>query len=720
MSPPSFVEEAREYLVLLQRRRALVVACTGAALLVAAFHNATARPLFEATVQIFIDRMPPRVLPSVTLADREPGSADDYQTQYELLRGRALADKVVARLGRDSDAELATGPLVSPWAHVRQAIRPPAAPVRPQEPGAAAGEAFRSRVTVEPLPGSRLVNVRFRAYDADFAARALNTLAELYIEQSLELEFASSTEASRWLAARLLEQQKKLEDSEQQLQRFRERERLVDTEPGRSLTDGQLRALNDALLAARTERLTRQTLHDRVRQLAPNDVASLSVVIENPVVQGLKARLAELRDEELRLSETLGERHPDLVSAQERIAALEADLAGETSALVRSVEAAYETAVQQEARLGQELSAAKAAAFAQDRTALRSAVLEREVESRRALLKELTTRAQQTGLESQLRFTNLRIVERAESPRVPVLPRRAFNYQIALLIGLGLGAGLAVLVGRIDDTVKTPDDIAQLLGLPFLGMVPAVASDLGPEEAPRLAAAREPQSAVAEAYRVVRTNLIFSTPANRGRVVVISSSSPGEGKTTTLANLAVSLAQNGARVLAIDADLRRPTLHAHFGLEPAEGLSEVLARPRRRSLPLRKTEIPGLRLLSSGQIPENPAELLGSESLRELIEAERQRYDWILIDAPPILAMADTPVLSALADGLVMVVWSEHCTRPALKRALEQVRAVGGKLTGVVLNKVDLKRNAYYYGQYYGEYYRRYYAEGEAAALAAR
>jgi polysaccharide biosynthesis transport protein len=329
-------------------------------------------------------------------------------------------------------------------------------------------------------------------------------------------------------------------------------------------------------------------------------------------------------------------------------------------------------------------------------------------------------RAQNARLESQLRFTSLRIVERAEPPRVPVLPRQAFNYQMALLIGLGLGAGLAILVGRIDDTVKTPDDVTQLLGLPFLGMIPAVATDEEGEDAPRLAAARQPQSAVAEAYRVVRTNVIFSTPVNRGRVVVMSSSSPGEGKTTTLANLAVSLAQNGARVLAIDADLRRPTLHRHFGLEAGQGLSEALANPESGPLPIHETEIPGLRLLTSGQIPPNPTDLLGSESLRTLLGAERERYDWILIDAPPILAMADTPVLSALADGLVMVVWSEQCTRPALKRALEQVRAVGGKLTGVVLNKVDLKRNAYYYGQYYGEYYRRYYAEGEAAALAAR
>ena len=576
MSPPSFVEEAREYLVLLHRRRALVVACTGAALLVAAFHNATARPLFEATVQIFIDRTPPRVLPSVTLADSEPGSADYYQTQYELLRGRALADKVVARLGRDSDAGAQHGPLVSPWARVRQAIRPPAAPVAPRARGrgggglplpghgrAASGQPSRQR----PLPGLRR---RLRRPRAQRPGRALHRAVPGAGVRELHRGLALARGTAR-------EQQKKLEDSEQALQRFRERERLVDAEPGRSLTDGQLRALNAALLSARTERLARQTLFDRVRQMAPSDMESLPVVIENPVVQGMKARIAELRDEERKLSETLGERHPDLLSLRDRMSALEADLETETSVIVRSVEAAYETAVQQEARLGEELAAAKAAAFAQDRTALRSAVLLREVESRRALLKELTTRAQQTGLESQLRFTNLRIVERAESPRVPVLPRRAFNYQIALLIGLGLGAGLAVLVGRIDDTVKTPDDVAQLLGLPFLGMVPAVAADAAPEEAARLAAAREPQSAVAEAYRVVRTNLIFATPAEPGPGRGDEQLEPGEGKTTTLANLAVSLAQNGARVLAIDADLRRPTLHAHFGLEAAEGLSEVLA-----------------------------------------------------------------------------------------------------------------------------------------------
>jgi capsular exopolysaccharide synthesis family protein len=561
------------------------------------------------------------------------------------------------------------------------------------------------------------VAVRIRAYDPAFAARAANALAELYIEQSLEMGFTNSSEATRWLRDRIKEQQAKLEESERALQRFREREKLVEAGEGRTLAESQLVALNDALVGARTDRLARESLFERLRALPKDEVKDLPLVMESPVVQGLKARAAGLRDEERKLQETLGEKHPDLLAVRERLAALDGEIAGETEALVRSVEAGYETAVQQEARLEEALAAAKAQTLAQQRTALESAGLEREVESRRALLRELVARAQQAGLESQLRFTNVRIVERAETPRAPILPRRAFNYQVALLVGLGLGAGLAILIGRIDDTVKTPDDVTRLLSLPFLGMVPSQPRENEAAIGAGPVVLREPQSAIAEAYRVVRTNLIFAAPAKGGRVVVVSSASPGEGKTTTLANLAVSLAQNGAKVLAVDADLRRPTLHSHFGLDPGRGLSEALASPADGNPEARKTRVKGLRVVTSGAIPENPAELLGSEALKLFLERERARHDFVLVDAPPVLAMADAPVLSALADGLVMVVWSEQCTRPSLKRALEQVRAVGGTLTGVVLNKVDLKKNAYYYGQYYGEYYRRYYAEGQAATV---
>jgi capsular exopolysaccharide synthesis family protein len=222
---------------------------------------------------------------------------------------------------------------------------------------------------------------------------------------------------------------------------------------------------------------------------------------------------------------------------------------------------------------------------------------------------------------------------------------------------------------------------------------------------------RSPRSAVAEAYRVLRTNLIFSLPDKKGHVLVVSSANPGEGKTTTTANLSASLAINGARVLAVDADLRRPTMHQHFGLSKAPGLSDLIVGKCRPSEAIHKTSFGGLQVLPCGYVPPNPTELLGSGNMREVLAALRSHYDWILIDTPPILAMADTAVLCPLVDGIALVVGAELSTRPAVQRAIDTIRGVNGRLLGVILNKVNFERNSYYYGQYYGEYYRSYYAE---------
>jgi capsular exopolysaccharide synthesis family protein len=686
-----------------------------AAFLVAVLHNATARPVYEATAQLLIERQAPRVLAAGNEGDAEPGTADYYETQYELLRGRALAEKVLPRLEGDHSEDLLAGPLLSSWSRLRAAMPSGAART---VPATDLVSTFRSRITVEPLAGSRLVNVRFRAYDPNFATRAVNTLADVYVEQALELQFTRSQQATEWLDARIGEQGHRLKQAEQALLAFKEKKAMVGPGAGRSLADQQLGSLNAAYLAARSDRLAREVVVESLQGLSPAELHAVPAVVDNPVIQGLKIRVAELRDEERRLQETLGERHPDLLAMTARREALEADLESEAVNIRKALEAGYQTALLQETRLQEELGRVKTATLAYDRTSLDGATLAREVDSRRELLKELQGRAQQTGLESQLRFTNLRVIERAQEPREPILPRRARNTQVALLLGLAIGSGLALLLGYLDDSVKTPDDVTQLLGLPFLGMVPDVSRDADKPGGALPVAARDPQSAVAEAYRVVRTALLFAGPASGGRAFVVSSANPGEGKTTTLANLAVSLAQNGAKVLAVDADLRRPTLVGHFGLEPGPGLSEVLAGTTGTDAAVRATEVPNLKVIGAGKVPENPAEVVGSDAFRAFLDAQRRAFDWVLIDAPPVLAMADAPVLSSLVDGVVMVVWSEHCSRPALKRALEQVRMVEARLAGVVLNKVDLRRNAYYYGQYYGEYYRRYYAEGEAAALA--
>jgi capsular exopolysaccharide synthesis family protein len=213
---------------------------------------------------------------------------------------------------------------------------------------------------------------------------------------------------------------------------------------------------------------------------------------------------------------------------------------------------------------------------------------------------------------------------------------------------------------------------------------------------------------------VLRTNLIFSSAETTGRVLVVSSASPGEGKTTTVANLASSLALNGAKVLAVDADLRRPTMHQHFGIPKTPGLTDLIVGKCQASQAIQATRFKGLQVLPCGYVPPNPAELLGSPAMKHVVEALKSHYDWVLIDTPPILAMADTPVLCPLVEGVILVVGAEVSGRPTLQRAIDQIVNVGGKIVGVVLNKVNLERNSYYYGQYYGEYYRAYYAEGSS------
>ena len=722
MSDQHFLEELRLYLTMLHRRRGLVLTCLVVSLLTAGLYNYTARPLYQATAQLLIEPLPSGLLPGRETGSAEPMGADFYQTQYELLRGRVLLERVIGRLDRGPTSELMAGPLRSPFDLLREklgrkalAVDATGAPLSPPL------EAFRSRLTIEPLPGSRLVNLRFAAYDPVLAAQAVNALALAFIEQQLEFRFTTSKEASDWLSEQVATQQKKLQGAEKALQSYREKEGLVTVDETQALLDQKLQSLTGALMNARTDRIAKEAVLIRLRALPPRELGSFPPIAQSPLVQSLRARLLDLREEEAKLQDSLGERHPDLVKLRTRIANLEEQISSEVNTIARAVENDYETARQQETALGAELEAAKRAALQANRKGMEFGTLRRGVEQGQKLLRDLETRSQETGLETQVRSTNFRIVENAAVPQAPILPKKVRNYELALLFGLVLGVGLAIFFERMDNTVKTPDDVTQQLGLPFLGMIPTAVlgrvavDDFGEAELPVVL--REPQSAAAEAYRVIRTNLIFSSPGARGRVVLFGSANPGEGKTTTVANLAASLAQNGARVLAIDADLRRPTLHRHFGLSHTPGLSDAVVGRSKLLEVVRPTTVSGLSVIPCGYIPPNPAELLGSDSLRELLHGLRKKYDWVLVDAPPILAMADTPVLCPFVDGLVLVVWSESSSRPALRRALDQLERVGGKLTGVVLNKVDLQRNAYYYGQHYGEYYRKYYGEVSSVSI---
>jgi succinoglycan biosynthesis transport protein ExoP len=716
MTDQDLLQDARGYLALLHKRRGLVITCICVSVLVAVVYNYTTRPLYQATCEILIERETPNVLPTKVMEIGQGGN-EYFQTQFQLLQGRSLAEAVVRKLDSQWSVESQTGPLMSPWERFQRRFLgrvPPMTVGNDGIPLSPAAAAFQSRLSVEPIQGSRLVNLRFTAYNPNLAAQAVNLLAQLYIEQALDFRFTTSSEATDWLSERLREQKKKVEDAERALQEYREREGLVNFEERQSLADQNLQAFAAAAMNARTERIAKETLYSQMRSLPTSQLETFPLVMSNAVVQGLQSHLSELQRDQSRLSETLGDKHPDMVRVRSEAKATEDKLRAEMQNIVRSAESDYRTALQQEANLQVNLEAAKKEALEINRKAIEFGVLKREVDSNQQLFRDLMNRSKETGLESELKSTNIRIVEKALLPRSPISPQRTRNYEIALVLGLLLGVGLALLFEHADNTLKTPDDVKTHLNLPFLGMVPDVSLRSGTPGQGRTSPLilKNPNSAVGEAYRVLRTNLIFSSAQDSGRAILISSANPSEGKTTTVSNLAGSLAQNGARVLAVDADLRRPTLHQQFGVPKTPGLSDLIVGKCQASQAIQSTRFKGLQVLPCGYISPNPAELLGSANMKEVLRALRQHYDWVIIDTPPILAMADTSILCPLVDGVVLVVAAEASGRPAIRRAIDQITSVGGRFTGVVLNRVNLERNSYYYTQYYGEYYRSYYAEG--------
>jgi polysaccharide biosynthesis transport protein len=716
MNEQALLQDARRYLAVFHRRRGLIAACVLSGLVVAGIYSYTTRPLYQATAQIQIDRDAPNVLTTREVVDLGQSGLDYFQTQYQILRGRTLAERVVEKIGFQKSAELKTGPLLSPLERIQVRLFGRTPKVLLDKDGVTlspAVAAFRSRLTIEPMAGTRLVNLRFSAYDPDLAALAVNTLAEVYDDHIRNYRFETSTEATGWLSERVKEQKKKVEDAERALQAYREKEGLVNIEERQGLVDQKLTALTSAVVNARTERITKETLFNQMRSLPLSQLEAFPLVMGSSVVQGLKTELANLQREQTRLSETFGERHPDMVRVRAQLRTTEEKLRAEVANVVKSVENDYQTARQQEANLQASLDALKRDALDVNRKAIEYGVLKREVESNQQFFRDTLNRSKETGLESELRATNVRINEKAERG-VQIAPRRGMNLGMGLLVGLGLGIGLTLLFDHLDNTLKTPEDVKQHLGLPFLGVVPDVAARGSDKNAPKPSPLilRNPKSAVAEAYRVLRTNLVFTSAETAGRVIVVTSANPGEGKTTTTINIAASLAQTGARVLAVEADLRRPSMSQHFGANKAPGLTDLIVGKSEATQAIHTTRYKGLMLLPCGYVPPNPAELLGSARMKDILRALRTHYDWVIIDTPPVLAMADTPVLCPIVDGVVLIVAAETSGRPAVNRAVDQILGVGGKIIGVVLNKVDLERNAYYYGQYYGEYYRSYYAEG--------
>jgi capsular exopolysaccharide synthesis family protein len=367
----------------------------------------------------------------------------------------------------------------------------------------------------------------------------------------------------------------------------------------------------------------------------------------------------------------------------------------------------YLAALAKENALTAALNAQKGDAMAMNRKEIDYSVLDRDVQSSRQLYDNLLQRAKETGVSTELKTSNIRVLDRAQTPLKPVSPQKPLNMLFALFGGGFLACGLVFFFEYLDSRIKTPDEIRAHLGLPYLGLLPALDSKHLSGKYP-LVSNGVPAN-FSEAFRAIRTNVLFSSAQEGSRSIVVTSTGPGEGKSVVASNLAISLADAGQRVLLIDADMRKPKAHEIFTLSQEPGLSNLLVGNALASESVRKSTVAGLWILTAGRVPPNPAELLGAQRCRHLIASLGDHFDWIIIDSPPVMAVTDAALVAHGASGVLFVIGAEMTSRHAAKRAVDQLEQASGTFIGAVLNRVDLQHNAYYYSWYYRREYASYY-----------
>jgi capsular exopolysaccharide synthesis family protein len=515
----------------------------------------------------------------------------------------------------------------------------------------------------------------------------------------------------QFLADEIKKQQAKVEDSERKMAEYREQNNALSLEDRQNTVVASLNTVNDNYTRARTERIQKEAVYNQVKSLPSAALAeSIQAVTNNPAVQNLRQRLADLQRQRVQLNERYGPKNPQVIENQNAIADTTKQYQDSLRAAVESIRNDYETAVRLERRLAGALEDSKSAAMDLNRKSVSYTVLEREAQSNRQIYDSLIQRQNELQIVSNSGGNNVRLMDRAVVPGAPFTPDIRRNFMLGALAGILLALSLVLAIDYLDDTVKTPEDITRRLKLPFLGLVPALKGN----DHPLLS--QEVPHEFGEAFRALRTSLVFSSGTEGTRVIAITSAQPLEGKTTTACNMAIALAYGGSRVLLIDADMRRPSISRTLGIDNTIGLSHLLTAQATARETIRRTTVQNLWVMTAGMTPPNPSELLASDRMKTLISTvQTGPFDWVLIDTPPVLAVTDAVIIAPWVSGVVFIIGSEMTQRRLAERAVETLLTSRPTVLGAVLNRVDIVRNKYYYSRYYGYKYKNYYVRSNAA-----
>ncbi|MBZ5502683.1 MAG: polysaccharide biosynthesis tyrosine autokinase [Acidobacteriia bacterium] len=702
-----------DYLIILRKHQWLMLTFLVTVVTVVTIASFKMKPIYEAAARVEVDKESQAMLPfhQGSQYDDEYVDMQEYlETQTKILQSETLALQTIKSmdLGRYPEFGGASSALV-----FRQGG---AAPKRPAILGA-----FLGGLGVKLVPNSRLIEVRFEAQDPQLAAQVVNTHVQNYIELNFRSKYDATTQASNWLSAELEELRIKVQKSEDERLAYERANQIWQIDEKQDITTQKLADLSKAVTEAQTSLAEKEALY---RMAASGNVDALPTAQVNPVIQDLIKRKSELDQSYADAVNQYGPNYPKVQRLVEQQKELAEDLARAQKTMVESIRQDDTTARSRAQLLQEALDKQKAEANDLAEKLVQYHILQHDAEANKQLYDGLLQKLKEASITAGLRSSNIRIVDPALAPTVASRPQKARNILLGFLVGLVGGIGLAIFREYLDNTVKSPDEVEALTGLPSLAVVPALPGLGNPQSrlsrrqkdkvlqaatGPRveLLAYVQPKSQISEAFRALRTSLLLSQADHPPQVILVTSAMPREGKTTAAVNLAVTLAQLGDSTLLMDSDLRKPGVRRALNLPTGKekGLSSYLAGVcSLEEITLAHPAIPNLSVLMTGPVPPSPADLLSSYRLRDAIAELRHRFKFVVIDSPPIMAATDAVILSALTDGVLLVVRSGETPKEAFTRARDVLISVKSRILGVVLNAVDSSAPDYYYSYRYYPY----------------
>ncbi len=703
-----------DYWPILLRYKWMILAVVLVSLAMGTVIALSTTPIFEAVGRIVINREGADAA-GLKSAEASADSDDDYMvsvdTQTHVLQSDAIAKLVISKLSLDSNPAFAGkgASAASPTGAPLSANVPEIEPHR--EAGLVAK--FHRALQISSIPRTRLLEIRFSSPDPVLAAKVVNTVIDTYIEQNYKTHFEATTRTSNWLTQQLSELQMKVEQSQEKLVRYQKEHGILGIDEKENIITSRLDELNRQLTAAEGDRMQKESVY---RLASSGDPDLLSNLDPSSPLMKLRSQEVDLHRQRAEASVKFQPTYPKVEELDSEIAAVQADIKVEVNRVAEKYKKDYQAALEREKLLRASLENQKNEENELNESSIEYSLLKRDVESNRQLYEGLLQKLKEAGVMTGLRSSNVRIVDPASPPTAPSTPNIPRNLMMSLLVGLAGGVSLAFILESRDNTVHSLEQAQMITALPSLAFIP-LASSPGRSllRTPRLsrttaasATALQPKSQMAEAYRALRTSILLSRTGQSAKVLMVTSALPQEGKTTTSVNLAIVLAQHDARVLLIEADMRRASISQVFGLEqPDVGLSTVLGRNTPIEAAIQPIPgIPNLSLLPAGPVPVNPAVLLGSSRMKDLLVNLKSRFDYVIIDTPPALSVTDSVLLSSLADAGLLVVRSGVTSKAALRRVCDVLAHVDARMMGVVLNAADaVESDRYYYGDRYHSYY---------------